>query len=120
MAASGTISVTGIMNGFDQNAYSITIGQISINLTNVIGEVRSVVLASGNNTILVPAGTQAMFVQPPANNLTSITIKGDNNDTGMHLNNVYGSFITFGTPAPTQFVMAAGSTMSAPVKLIFM
>lgn len=49
------------------------------------GQVQTVSLASGLNTITPPVGAKAVTIIPPAGNVVTITLKGVTGDTGVPL-----------------------------------
>lgn len=49
------------------------------------GQLQTVTLTSGDNTLTVPAGTMLIVVKPPTTNATAIKVKGVVGDTGVLL-----------------------------------
>lgn len=84
--------------------------------TNVAspGSIEIVSLASGANTINVPAPTgitpTACTIVPPAGNTTSITLKGVTGDTGIQLHNTDPSSVAL-DDSVTSFVLTAGAAI---------
>lgn len=72
-------------------------------------------LASGANTITVPTGSSttptSVTIVPPANNDTSITIKGITGDTGIRIHNTDPTTIAL-DDSVTTFCLTAGATIN--------
>jgi len=71
-------------------------------------------LASGVNTITVPAGgssVKAMTIRPPALNTFTITLKGVSGDTGIPLSKLDPTSIAFDT-APATIVLTTNGIIS--------
>lgn len=72
-------------------------------------------LAVGNNTITLPTGgstVKGATIIPPEDNENTITLKGVNGDTGIALNKVDPTTVTFDDPAPANFVLTAGAEIT--------
>jgi hypothetical protein len=71
-------------------------------------------LAAGNNTITLPTGgstPKAAVILPPVGNAQTITLKGVAGDTGILINKLDPTTITFDTP-PANFVLTAGGIIT--------
>jgi hypothetical protein len=71
-------------------------------------------LSSGSNTITTPTGgstVKAATIIPPTSNTLSLTLKGIAGDTGVVISGSEPTSIGFAT-APTDFVLAAGGTIT--------
>lgn len=79
------------------------------------GEVDSVVLASGNNTITPPTGAVAVTIIKPTGNAVALILKGVNGDTGIALSLLGPDSISL--LAVTTFVINAASSVT--VRLIY-
>ena len=77
------------------------------------GGVNVVSLASGNNTITVPAGftVKAVTIIPPASNTEFITLQGVNGDAGIPISPTEPTSIAFAA-SPSSFVLLAGNTIN--------
>lgn len=76
--------------------------------TSAPGELRTVTLASGANTITPPTGATGAILIPPSANTTSITLKGVSGDTGYRLHNTNPAFVTLNAASAT-FVLTTGA-----------
>ncbi|HEY3526487.1 MAG TPA: hypothetical protein VGK47_09840, partial [Nitrososphaeraceae archaeon] len=67
----------------------------------------------GDNTITPPSGgtPKGVLIQPPANNATSITLKGISGDTGISLHLTNPTYIALASPTAT-FVLTTGAAIS--------
>lgn len=73
----------------------------------------SVALSSGNNSLVVPSGTLAMLIEPPAASVVAKVLKGITGDTGFAISPNVPSFISL--PASTTTVIlnaASGETVN--------
>jgi hypothetical protein len=112
----GTISVTG--------QYTNAVGTQSINLPTVtiltpIGEVLLIALASGANTINIPAGSTFMIIQPPASNTQTLRLKGVTGDTGIGVHKTLGLGPHYLDPSDTSFCLTAGGAIAAYTVITF-
>ena len=76
------------------------------------GELRTITLASGFNTITPPTGATGAVLLPPAANTTSITFKGVTGDTGLRLHNTNPTVITLNAATDT-FGLTAGASITS-------
>lgn len=79
------------------------------------GSITMHTLSSGANTITLPTGgstVKAATIVPPEDNAETLTLKGVSGDTGIALNKVDPTTITFDSPAPANFVLTAGGTIT--------
>lgn len=75
------------------------------------GQIQIVTLASGNNTITVPAGGStpvACTIAKPTSNTTAITLKGASGDTGIRLHDTDPDVVSINSSV-TSFVLNAGA-----------
>lgn len=109
VSASRSIGVTFSGDVTGTETYSATSNTLSP------GKIDLVSLASGNNVLTVPAITGftavAVTIIPPAGNVTLITAKGTNADTGIPLHKTDPSSIAIDTTATT-VVLNAASTIN--------
>lgn len=77
------------------------------------GSVQLITLAIGNNTITLPGGgavPASVIIIPPVDNEEVITLKGVNGDTGIVINPVDPTVLTFNADSlPTFFVLNAAA-----------
>jgi|SRR5688572_8488784 len=107
MAVAGNRSIAISFTG-DVNAPSL-IHSAAENAASP-GEIESVVLASGNNTITPPVGFKAVTILPPAGNTNLITLKGVNGDTGVPLHKTDPTSIGLDSTVVTFVLNAAAET----------
>lgn len=119
MATTGNISVTGSLNN---TGFSNEILDVERDFISGIYSVASIVLASGVNTVTVPAGTTFIIGQLPQGNAVVTTLKlGGSGDTGAALAPDGGLFliqITSASPI-TSFVLNSASDQSQPTVIKF-
>ena len=103
--ATGTFSVTGVVNGLPFGSQSI--GALTVSSTAAAGVSTDLVLASGDNTITIPAAINvtAALIVFGAGSGTVKKLKGVGGDTGITLNPTSFNLITFVNPAPANFVI---------------
>lgn len=117
MANASTVTVTASGTGAQGQAGIPT--QTFSNPASPL-ELLAVTLASGVNSIVVPAGCTFVTVQLPAANAAATTLKGVTGDTGIPLNPNAG-FLGFQptTPGPSTFVLNSASLQTAPSTIGF-
>jgi hypothetical protein len=116
MAAAGVITVSGSVTGIPTG--SITFAG-SITSSAAVGEVLSIVLASGDNTISVPSGTTTVYFQPPVGNAIALKLKGAGGDTGVTISKVNLSIFSLDA-SQTSLIINAGSAFSAATYIAFL
>jgi hypothetical protein len=79
------------------------------------GQIQSVALSSGANTITVPSGAIAVTIIPPDDNSVALTLKGVSGDTGIALALLGPSSISLASVST--FVINAASVVT--VRLIY-
>lgn len=84
-----------------------------------IGSVTSVALASGANTITVPAGTTFICIQLPTTNTIVVTLKGVTGDTGIALHKTAPFVLAQDPAANANFVLTAASAIAAFTTITF-
>ncbi len=116
MAASGTVTISCTLTGLAQGAPPIS--PPSASLPTPVYESLQVTLASGANTITVPAGASYVFITPPSGNTIGLTWKGVSADTGTPIHPTFSGAIPLG-PGVTNFVLDAASVFSLPTTISF-
>ncbi len=99
-------------------------GTISIGALTVTGTIVPVVLgptiASGANTIAVPAGASGFVFVPPAANANTLQLKGVSGDTGLSMPKASFSVYLFDpTALPANIVITAGGTVGLSQLVFF-
>lgn len=103
----------------------VVITQVGDNLNNNItvtaagnaaspGDIDVFGLVIGPNTITLPTGgttPKGATIVPPSSNTQTITLKGVAGDTGIALHKTDPTSISFDSPPPVSFVLAAGGTI---------
>ena len=90
------ISTTGLLGGGGG-------ADVDITLTSADYDHSRVTLASGDNTIAIPASAKGFLFIPPTGNTDSITLKGAGGDTGKTLSKTEPLYLSF--PADGQDVI---------------
>ena len=80
--------------------------------TSAPGELRTITLANGFNTITPPTGATGAVLIPPSANATSITFKGVTGDTGLRLHNTNPTFVTLNAATDT-FGLTTGAQITS-------
>ena len=80
MAITGTITVKGELVGTPSGRKDLEFSYI---ISAGIGDVQTLTLASGNNTITPPTGSTLCIITPPTANTTTMFLKGVGGDTGV-------------------------------------
>lgn len=107
--------VIGISLSGDVNAPALAYAA-AVNVASP-GEIDVLTLASGANTITVPAGFAAVTIVPPAGNTNLITLKGVTGDTGVPLHLTDPSSIGLDSTESTFVLNAAAQIVG--VRLIW-
>lgn len=77
------------------------------------GGIQSYNLASGNNTITLPATPVSATIIPPTDNTETITLKGISGDTGLKLSPTDPTVLAFDpNNLPASFLLVAGDTIT--------
>jgi len=112
VAVTGTLTFGGSLSGEPEGSSTVS---LSWSITAGVST-STVDLASGANTITVPAGTTLVVVIPPTGNSQTITAKGVSGDTGFQLSKTKPTVIAWETGA--NFVLTAGATITG-LKVLF-
>lgn len=118
MSATADISISGSID--DLPSGSQTIGPLTIASTAANGSVTNVTLASGDNTIAVPASpacTGCLIVFDPTSTVVK-KLKGAGADTGITLAKASVNLLTFDSPAPANIVINASAADTGKVTQI--
>ena len=114
MSITSNITVTITQTGDIEANYSSE----AVPNTAASGAISNLVLTSGTNTVTCPSTTvfqvRAALIKPPDDNTATITLKGVSGDTGILINPVNPTLLTFDTTATTtSFVLVASTTINA-------
>ena len=85
------------------------IGPLSIANTLAVGEIHTIDLASGFNTVSVGDNSTGCILVPPSNNTSTIKIKGVTGDTGVLLSKTKPSVITLDSGVTNIGITAGGA-----------
>lgn len=118
----GTLTISGGSTG--DPAGSRTIGPFTISGVVNVGETYAGVLASGDNTIPVPAGAvAAVIVSPPSEaGVVKVRTNTNNADAGLVINSVAPqSPLVYPFPAtpPTSIILNSSVAQAAPTTVLF-
>ena len=118
MATKSSHSITITFTGDTQAVESIPIADNAISPGQPGAYVN---LANGNNTIMLPVAGGALpigvWIIPPVNNVTSITLKGSGADSGISLHLTNAHYQSFGSSV-VSFILGAGGTING-VRLVW-
>lgn len=76
------------------------------------GDIDSINLSSGANTVTIPSTAKGATIVPPAGNTQTLTLKGISGDTGIALSKTDPTSISFDTTPPASFILTAGGTIN--------
>ena len=114
--ATASVNITGAFSGLSTGSRQI--GPLTINAATANGQVTEVVLASGANTITVPAtpATSGCIIVLPSTNTAVVTLKGVSGDTGIAIGKTTTTVLNWdSTAAPSSFVLNSASTQTGLV-----
>lgn len=113
MAANATVTIGGQITGTPTG--NTQIGPITITSAAACGQRTQIALASGANTITVPASPAptGVLIQLPSTNTVVTTLKGITGDTGIAIGKT-GVFMLCFDPAalPASFVLTSASAQT--------
>lgn len=107
MAATGSVSVTGTVDGLPQG--SVTVGPLTISNAAASGTVTQLTLASGTNTITVPALATSIIIVFDSTSAVTKTLKGVAGDTGILLKPGGVNLLNVSAAGVASFVITAGA-----------
>lgn len=115
----GQFTVSGLAAGLGTGQKII--GPNTITGANLIGEIRDVALASGDNTITVPTGATAVWIVPSSTNTFALKVRTnlDNADTGLPISasDPFGPY-SFRGLAVTSLIINAGGSVNVELSYI--
>ena len=76
------------------------------------------VLASGDNTILIPSGATYCQIVPPTNNAIALSL--GTAGAGGEISKFRPMLLSFPATTPASFILRAGSVMTDPIEFRFM
>lgn len=79
----------------------------------------TLLLASGTNTISVPALANGVIIEPGAGNAITLILKGVAGDTGIPMGSTGALKLPFLNPPPASFVIAASGLQTIPTDITF-
>lgn len=109
MAATGSLNLSGTVYGLLTGNKNIVVPVIASSAA--VGQITSINLNTGANTITIPTGATAAVIYPPSTNIYSLTLKGVTGDTGIPINRTMWSVLSL-DPTATTFVLTAGGAIS--------
>jgi hypothetical protein len=103
MAVSATVQLRGYISSLPGGSRAIA----PTDYTNTAAPVAvtQVTLASGDNTITVPAGSRGVIIIFASGSTTTKKLKGVGGDTGVTLDKTGYNFIRFETSPPANFII---------------
>ena len=111
MPATGVLNILGgVVNPLGGNK---SISPPAITSTNACGEVLTIPLNSGDNTIAIPTNATAVVITPPAGNIIALKLKGAGGDTGFFISKTNPAEIPFDNPPPASIIINAAGAVTA-------
>ncbi len=109
----GTVTVGGL--SASEPAGQRVLGPMSIQGTIVIGDTQSQALASGDNTINIPAGAVGVVIIPPSTGSVVLKYRTSLNagDSGLPISPSQPFVHVFPSPIPASVIINAGSSQTA-------
>ena len=114
MAASASVTLNGTITSTPTGNRAI--GPLTATSAAANGSIQQIALASGANTITVPASPAptGVVIQLPSNNTAVTTLKGVTGDTGIALGKTGWFVLCFDpTAVPASFVLTSASAQTA-------
>lgn len=108
--AAGTFTITGLSSS--EPTGERVLGPVTIQGSQVIGETLAISLTSGDNTVAVPSGAVAAWLQAPINGSATLTVRTNLNstDAGLPINATGFPFIySFPASAPATLIINASA-----------
>ncbi|MDE2022063.1 MAG: hypothetical protein KGI71_04130 [Patescibacteria group bacterium] len=119
MSATATVTVQGVITGAPQGV--MYVGPLNVSSANANASVQQIVLASGANTITVPAtpATTGCIIELPATNTQATTLKGVTGDTGVPIGLTGSIMLSWSSASPpTSFVLTSAAAQTGLVTTI--
>lgn len=109
----GTVTITGL--SASEPTGSRTLGPMSIVGSVVVGDTQTLALASGDNTISIPAGAVGVVLVPPTNASAALKYRTSLNaaDTGLPINSSQPFVHVFPATPPTSIILNAATSQTA-------
>ncbi len=109
----GTLTLTGMSSS--EPAGQRVLGPLTLQGSVVIGDTQALALASGDNTITIPAGAVGLVVIPPTNGAAALKYRTSLNasDAGLPINPALPFVHVFPTPIPTSIIINASTSQAA-------
>lgn len=107
MASTGTVTIAATVNGLPTGAKSFSLAYGPI--VGAVAEILDVQLASGNNTVTVPAGATWMLIAPPSANTVQLKLLGTGTDSGFALDLTRATLLPLPTGTTSVILNAAGN-----------
>ena len=118
--AAGSLTITGLSSS--EPTGERVLGPVTIQGSQVIGETLALALAQGDNTVVVPAGSVACWIQAPVNGSATLTVRTNLNsaDAGLPINGTGFPFIyPFPASAPSSLIINASASQATFLSIVF-
>jgi len=119
MAASATVTISGVVSGLPQG--NVSIGPVSTTSVAPCAQVTQIVLQAGDNTITLPTAVAptGCVIQLPAANTSVTKLKGAGADTGIAIGKISSQLLTWDSTAPpASFILNSVSTQTGLVTTV--
>lgn len=113
----GQIVIQGQLTGIPLGTIQVGPLTIAANTANEL-YIATYTLASGANTINVPASVGAL-IEPDPSNTVGLTLKGVTGDTGITISHITPTLLTWPAVSPATFVLTAASVFSTVTSITF-
>ncbi len=107
---SGSLTVNGTQTGAPSSPSGRALGSFNIPM-GVCDETADVFLASGANTVTVPAASVGAVLVPPAAGVETLILKGVTGDTGVPISAVNPTVLTWDA-APASFCLTSSTAVA--------
>ena len=116
----GTFTITGL--SASEPTGERVLGPITIQGSQVVGETLSLSLVMGDNTVVVPSGATAVWIQAPVTGAVTLTLRTNLNsgDTGLPINGTGSPTIyPFPLSAPSSIIINASAAQTPALSVVF-
>ena len=100
--AQSVVNIQGYFDSIPSGAGSIA---LAITNTTPPDHREQIVLASGDNTITVPALSDGVLIIPDSTSTVTKTLKGDTGDTGVEVSPTKPTLLTWPSTPPASFIL---------------
>lgn len=116
----GTFTITGL--SASEPTGERVLGPVTIQGSQVVGETLALSLAMGDNSVTIPSGATAVWIQGPVNGAVNLTLRTNLNssDTGLPINGTgFPTIYPFPLSPPVTLIINASGAQTTPLSLVF-